>query len=90
MLIIQLIAFAAVAVWGFGYYLRNTEAPQKPPEGSTEETPPEPPRMDRAKLEKAARDCLTASGCKFDTYYYTRNKTDLELMEIIKEYNLNK
>lgn len=55
-----------------------------------QKTGPAPPNMDREKLEKIARDCLTSSGVKFDTYYYTRNKSDIELMDIIKDYNLNK
>lgn len=50
----------------------------------------EPPKMDRKKLEQTARNCLTAAGCTFDTWSYTRYKSDIELMDIIKEYNLNK
>lgn len=50
---------------------------------------PEPSKMGRRELEQAARNCLTAAGCKFDVYDYTRYKTDIELMDIIKDYNLN-
>lgn len=50
---------------------------------------PVPPKMGRRQLEQAARNCLTAAGCKFDVYDYTRYKTDIELMDIIKDYNLN-
>ena len=58
------------------------------PEPQPEPTP-EPPKMGRCELEQAARNCLTAAGCKFDVYDYTRYKTDIELMDIIKDYNLN-
>ena len=50
---------------------------------------PEPPRMDRRQLEQAVRNVLTACGCQFDVYDYTRYKSDIELMDIIKDYNLN-
>jgi hypothetical protein len=46
--------------------------------------------INRQQLERAARDCLTLSGCKFDTYNYCRMKSDIELMDIIKDYNLNR
>ena len=46
--------------------------------------------INRQQLERAARDCLTLSGCKFDTYTYVRYKTDTELQDIIKNYNLNR
>ena len=49
---------------------------------------PEPPKIERQKLEKIARNCLSACGVTFDTYYYCRNKTDLELMDIIKDYDI--
>ena len=53
---------------------------------------PEPlkPAGDRRKLERIAANCLTAAGCKFDVWTFCRFKSDLELMEIIKDYNLNK
>lgn len=50
-------------------------------------TPSRYDKMDRKQLEQAARDCLTASGCKFDIYDYTRYKRDNELIEIINDYN---
>lgn len=53
------------------------------------EPQPEPPKMDRRQLEQAARNVLTACGCQFDVYDYTRYKSDIELMDIITEYNLN-
>lgn len=53
------------------------------------QTEPEPPKIDRSKLEKIACNCLTACGVTFDTYYYCRNKTDIELMDIITRYNLD-
>lgn len=62
--------------------------PQPEPIKAPEPTP-EPPKMGRRELEQAARNCLTAAGCKFDVYDYTRYKTDIELMDIIKDYNLN-
>lgn len=46
--------------------------------------------INRQQLERAARDCLTLSGCKFDTYTYVRYKSDTELQDIIKDYNLNR
>lgn len=51
---------------------------------------PEPPKMGREQLEKAARSCLIAAGVKFDTWSYCRFKSDIELMDIITNYNLNK
>ncbi len=53
---------------------------------------PEPikPAGDRRQLERIAANCLTAAGCKFDVWTFCRFKSDLELMEIIKDYNLNK
>lgn len=66
--------------------------PEPTPEPVKPEPIPEtePPKMDRKKLEQTARNCLTAAGCTFDTWSYTRYKSDIELMDIIKEYNLNK
>jgi hypothetical protein len=49
----------------------------------------EPPAVDREKLEEIAKNCLYASGCRFDLWTYCRNKSNIELMEIIKDYNLN-
>lgn len=50
---------------------------------------PEPEKIDRTKLEKIAQNCLSSHGVKFDTYYYIKNKSDIELMDIITQYNLN-
>lgn len=54
------------------------------------EPQPEPPKIDRKQLEQIARNCLAAAGCKFDAWSYCRYKSDVELMDIIKDYNLNK
>lgn len=63
-------------------------SPPKQPEPIPEAKQEPAQKVDRVKLEKIAGNCLTACGVKFDTYYYCRNKTDLELMDIIKDYNI--
>ena len=88
-----LLLFIFYASGGFRKLLKHFEI--KPDPGPRQMQPgeninPDPPKVDREKLEKIARDCLTTSGVKFDTYYYTRFKSDNELMDIIKDYNLNK
>ena len=92
MLIIQLLAFAAVAVWGFGYYLKKTtrpaETPESIPEESEEGAQPQENFLTRAQLEKTAQDLLLLHNVKFNTFYYVKSKTDLELMDIIKDYNI--
>lgn len=45
---------------------------------------------EREQLENTAAGMLTLCGCKFDVYSYVRKKSDLELMDIIKDYNMNK
>lgn len=64
---------------------------QAEPEQRHEETPQqaEPPRIDRRKLEEIAANCLHLSGCRFDIWTYCRHKSDIELMDIIKDFNLN-
>ena len=92
MLIIQLLAFAAVAVWGFGYYYRSTaEAPQRPPEELPEEMPPAPPKMDRRQRERAAANCLYFSMTERERadkniFQYCRDASDSELTAIIERY----
>jgi hypothetical protein len=92
MLILQLLLFAAVAVWGFGYYLRSTaEAPQKPPEELPEEMPPAPPKMDRRQRERAAANCLYFSmtdkeRAERNIYQYCRDASDSELTAIIERF----
>ena len=92
MLIIQLLLFAAVAVWGFGYYSRSTaEAPQRPPEESPEEMPPAPPKMDRRQLERTAANCLYFSmtereRAENNIFQYCRDASDSELTAIIERY----
>lgn len=56
-------------------------SPPKQPE-------PAPQKIDRVKLERIAQNVLSTYGVKFDTYYYVRNKSDIELMDIITRYNL--
>lgn len=63
--------------------------PQPEPVKVEPQPEPQPPKMGRRQLEQAARDALTACGCQFDVYDFTRYKTDIELTEIITEYNLN-
>lgn len=68
--------------------------PEPTPEHAEPEPIPEPeplkPAGDRRKLERTAANLLTASGCKFDVWTYVRFKSDIELMDIITNYNLNK
>ena len=54
--------------------------------------PYEPPPIDeeREKLENTAAGMLTACGCKFNVYWYCHELTHKELMDIIKDFNLNK
>lgn len=54
--------------------------------------PYNPPPIDeeREKLENTAAGMLTACGCKFNVYWYCHELTDRELMDIIKDFNLNK
>ena len=61
--------------------------PTPEPVKTENKTPSRYDKMDRKQLEQAARNCLTASGCKFDVYDYTRFKRDNELIEIINDYN---
>ena len=49
----------------------------------------EPEKIDRTKLEKIAQNCLSSYGIDFDTYYYVKNKSDIELMDIITQYNMD-
>lgn len=51
---------------------------------------PPPQTPERIQLENTANNCLTAAGCKFNTFYYCLYKSDIELMDIIKDYNMNK
>ena len=55
-----------------------------------QERQPEPETIDRAKLERIAQNWLTSQGVLFDTYYYVRNKSDLELMDLITEFNIRR
>lgn len=92
MLIIQLLLFAAVAVWGFRYYYRSAaEAPQRPPEELPEEMPPAPPKMDRRQRERAAANCLYFSmtereRAEKNIFQYCRDASDSELTAIIERY----
>lgn len=61
--------------------------PEKPHKEAPQQA--EPPRIDRRKLEEIAANCLHLSGCRFDLWTYCRNKSDIELMEIIKDFNMN-
>ena len=92
MLVIQLILFNLVAVWGFRYYYRSTaEAPQRPPEELPEEMPPAPPKMDRRQRERAAANCLYFSmtekeRAEKNIFQYCRDASDSELTAIIERY----
>ena len=92
MLVIQLILFSLVAVWGFRYYYRSTaEAPQRPPEELPEEMPPAPPKMDRRQRERAAANCLYFSmtekeRAEKNIFQYCRDASDSELTAIIERY----
>ena len=75
------------------------EAIQAPPQEQPQKIEPFRPiptepnetakQINRAQLERIARNCLCASGCTFNTWVYCKDKTDIELMDIIKDYNLN-
>jgi hypothetical protein len=65
-------------------------APTPAPVPVPQQTAPAAAVINRQQLERAARDCLTLSGCKFDTYTYVRYKTDTELQDIIKDFNMNR
>ena len=66
------------------------QAPTPAPLPVPQQPAPAAALINRQQLERAARDCLTLSGCKFDTYSYVRYKSDTELQDIIKDYNLNR
>lgn len=75
---------------------RATEEPQparvepiRTPEPEPPKEPEESPEDKRRKLERIAQNCLSCMGVKFDTYYYTKSKSDLELMDIITNFNMN-
>lgn len=94
MLIIQLLAFAAVAVWGFGYYLRTTEPPQRPQGKKAQEGPeeePQPPTTNRRQLERIAANCLWGMMTPTERQHASifqqcRDASDKELNEIIRRY----
>lgn len=62
------------------------ERPEITEQSGRAKTPP----IDRRQLEKIAQDCLTSCGAKFDTWTYCRSKTDIELMDIIAQHQLNR
>lgn len=92
-----IILYKFYAGGGFGCLIRAAQrATGSGPTGATShpEPPPDPepkkPELTREQLEKIAGNCLTAMGVKFETYFYCKNKTDIELMNIITRYNLEK
>jgi hypothetical protein len=64
--------------------------PAPAPQAIPTEAAPAAAIVNREQLERVARNCLCASGCQFDTWTYCRYKSDTELMDIIKDYNLNR
>lgn len=60
--------------------------PEPEPANPAGGTMPNLETMNREQLEKVACDCLTLAGFKFNTYYYCRNKSDIELMDIIIDF----
>lgn len=60
--------------------------PEPEPINPAGDTMPNLETMNREQLEKIACDCLTLAGFKFNTYYYCRNKSDIELMDIIIDF----
>lgn len=60
--------------------------PEPEPINPAGDTMPNLETMNREQLEKVACDCLTLAGFKFNTYYYCRNKSDIELMDIIIDF----
>ena len=67
--------------------IKETEQPEQPEKTGQPEII-KPPVMDRKQLVKSAMDCLYLTGAKFDTWTFCNSKTDLELMEIIKDFNI--
>lgn len=88
-----IILLGAVLIWwtiNTLQALKEAEtAPERPPVVKDPEPIQEPPKIDRVKLERIAQNVLSTYGVKFDTYYYVRNKSDIELMDIITRYNLD-
>ncbi len=85
------------AAGGFRYLIKAAELATDPEPIPPRQAPakvysppkqPEPPKIDRVKLERIAQNVLSTYGVEFDTYYYVRNKSDIELMDIITRYNL--
>ena len=56
-----------------------SQAPKLKPYNPPQKTP------EREKLENTAAGMLTLAGCMFDVYSYVRSKSDIELMDIIKD-----
>lgn len=89
MQVINIIAGFLFLLWWVKISFKDLK--QAEPEDPHEEKPQqaEPPRIDRRKLEEIAANCLHLSGCRFDLWTYCRNKSDTELMDIIKDFNYN-
>jgi len=70
----------------------DIEVTPKPETAAQTIEPYNPPPIDeeREKLENTAAGMLTACGCKFNVYWYCHELTNKELMDIIKDFNLNK
>lgn len=75
-------AMAAVKDSAKGETIERPEVIERPQENQKQ--------LDRLQLEKIARDCLTSCGARFDTWTYCRSKTDIELMDIIAQHQLNR
>ena len=73
---------------GFKCLIRAAELATDPEPIPPKQPEPAPQKTDRGKLERIAQNCLSACGVPFDTYYYVRDKSDIELMDIITQYNL--
>lgn len=70
-----------------GDEIEPTKQPQELPKLKPYNPPKDP---EREKLEETAAGMLTACGCKYNTYHYCEQLTDIELMKIIADFNLNR
>ena len=94
MLITNLLLFLFVAWWFINAMAAVKDSAKaetiEQPEITEQSRQPQTKQLDRLQLEKIARDCLTSCGARFDTWTYCRSKTDIELMDIIAQHQLNR
>lgn len=88
--ILIITGFIIVLIFTYTGFKELQETDPEPIQENYNNKPTEPPEIDREKLEKIAGSCLHRSGCKFDIWTYCRYKSNIELMDIIKDFNLNR